>query len=230
MAGIRSVSLSLHNIHTREHPYIHAHAYNTHLIPSYVVFFTLFRSLFIFLSLPLSFFSVSLSHTQQDATIRTVLSAPVDVLYHPQTRQTRAVYEVLLHFLQREMGDKSHGVIRSAAGIYVVCVFVCVCVFVYDMYVNVYACVCLMYACGMCMYTDEVLMILKDEDIKVGADIRTHTQTETYTYKYTRTLTIFRVESVRDTIFEERERERESERERYEFYIRYRYASKHGMA
>jgi len=36
-----------------------------------------------------------------------VLSADVESVYRPASRETRAVYETLLTFLQQEMGDKS---------------------------------------------------------------------------------------------------------------------------
>lgn len=36
--------------------------------------------------------------------------------YRPQTRDTKAAYEALLAFVQKEMGDQPHDVIRSAAG------------------------------------------------------------------------------------------------------------------
>lgn len=43
-----------------------------------------------------------------------VLSADVESVYRPASRETRAVYETLLTFLQQEMGDKSVD-IRDAA-------------------------------------------------------------------------------------------------------------------
>lgn len=45
----------------------------------------------------------------------TVLSAEVEAIYKPQTKETRAAYEVILSFIQGEMGDKPHDVLRSAA-------------------------------------------------------------------------------------------------------------------
>jgi len=44
-----------------------------------------------------------------------VLTAQIDAVYKPQTRETKAAYEVLLSFIQKEMGDKPHDVLRSAA-------------------------------------------------------------------------------------------------------------------
>lgn len=46
---------------------------------------------------------------------RDVLSADIDAVYKPQTRDTKAAYEVMLNFIQKEMGDVSHTVLRSAA-------------------------------------------------------------------------------------------------------------------
>lgn len=46
---------------------------------------------------------------------KSVLQADVDTVYRPQTRETRAAYEVLLQLLQQELGDKPHDVLRSAA-------------------------------------------------------------------------------------------------------------------
>ena len=44
-----------------------------------------------------------------------VLTADVENVYRPATRETRAVYETLLTFLQTEMGDKPSDVLASAA-------------------------------------------------------------------------------------------------------------------
>ena len=61
----------------------------------------------------------------------TVLTAVVETIYQPKTRETKAAYEVLLSFIQKEMGAQPHDVLRSCA--------------------------------------DEVLSILKDEDLKQKA-------------------------------------------------------------
>ncbi len=50
-----------------------------------------------------------------NAHAKTVLTADVDLIYRPQTRETRAAYEVLLQIVQAELGDKPHDVLRSAA-------------------------------------------------------------------------------------------------------------------
>lgn len=57
-----------------------------------------------------------------------VVTAVVETIYQPKTRETKAAYEVLLNFIQKEMGDQPHDVLRSCA--------------------------------------DEVLSVLKDEDLK----------------------------------------------------------------
>lgn len=44
-----------------------------------------------------------------------VLSADVESVYRPASRETRAVYETLLTFLQQEMGDKSVDNSRGAS-------------------------------------------------------------------------------------------------------------------
>lgn len=44
-----------------------------------------------------------------------VLTAVVETIYQPKTRETKAAYEVLLNFIQREMGDQPHDVLRSCA-------------------------------------------------------------------------------------------------------------------
>mmetsp|Transcript_31856 Transcript_31856/g.77625 ORF Transcript_31856/g.77625 Transcript_31856/m.77625 type:complete len:2179 (-) Transcript_31856:255-6791(-) len=44
-----------------------------------------------------------------------VLNAEVDAVYRPQTRDTKQAYEVLLTLIQKEMGDKPHDVLQSAA-------------------------------------------------------------------------------------------------------------------
>jgi pre-mRNA-splicing helicase BRR2 len=44
-----------------------------------------------------------------------VLDADIEQLYRPQTRDTRAAYEVLLNFLQQELPSAEHDVLRSAA-------------------------------------------------------------------------------------------------------------------
>lgn len=52
---------------------------------------------------------------QQARVKSTVLSADVDAVYRPQTKETKAAYEVFLNFIQQELGDKPHDVLRSAA-------------------------------------------------------------------------------------------------------------------
>lgn len=44
-----------------------------------------------------------------------VLSTEVDTFYRPKTRETKLAYEVLLNFIQEEMGGQPHDVLRSAA-------------------------------------------------------------------------------------------------------------------
>jgi pre-mRNA-splicing helicase BRR2 len=46
---------------------------------------------------------------------QSVLQTEVDVLYRPKTRETKLAYEVLLNFIQEEMGGQPHDVLRSAA-------------------------------------------------------------------------------------------------------------------
>eukprot|EP00466_Bigelowiella_natans_P005264 jgi/Bigna1/53194/estExt_Genewise1Plus.C_160133 len=51
---------------------------------------------------------------QIDASMN-VLNAQVDAFYRPQTRDTKQAYEMLLNLIQKEMGDKPHDVLQSAA-------------------------------------------------------------------------------------------------------------------
>ncbi len=44
-----------------------------------------------------------------------VLATEVDDIYTPQTKETRAAYAVLLNFVQQEIPDKPHDVLRSLA-------------------------------------------------------------------------------------------------------------------
>jgi len=44
-----------------------------------------------------------------------VLTAVVETIYQPKTRETKAAYEVLLAFIQKQMGDQPHDVLRSCA-------------------------------------------------------------------------------------------------------------------
>merc|ERR1712127_1048482 len=44
-----------------------------------------------------------------------VITAVVETIYQPKTRETKAANEVLLNFIQKEMGDQPHDVLRSCA-------------------------------------------------------------------------------------------------------------------
>lgn len=52
---------------------------------------------------------------RRKAEERDVLSADIDAIYRPQSRDTKAAYEVLLSFIQQEMGPGPHDVLKSAA-------------------------------------------------------------------------------------------------------------------
>jgi pre-mRNA-splicing helicase BRR2 len=69
----------------------------------------------LFLEVSTIFGSFSNQHINQSDGASSVLSSEVDSLYRPKTKETRLAYEVLLNFIQEEMGSQPHDVLRSAA-------------------------------------------------------------------------------------------------------------------